>query len=69
MKFVFRLLKTLMGLIGLLITLTGIFSALYVYLCKKGIIRSEWIIEKTPSGKGIRFVMSVWDKLFFSFQL
>ncbi len=69
MRIIFYLLKKLIGLITLFVTLIGTFSALYVWLSKKGIIKSEWIIEKTPSGKGMRFVTSIRDKIFLSFQV
>lgn len=39
------------------------------YLKKHGIIKTEWIIKKTPVGRGVKWVMSVKDKVLLSFQL
>lgn len=36
---------------------------------KYGIIKTEWIVQKTSSGKGMRWVMSIKDKVLLSFQL
>ena len=69
MKFIVRLLKLLLALLLSVVGFFGTIAAVFAWLSQKGIIKTHWIAEKTPSGKGVRVMMSVWDKLFLSFQL
>ncbi|MBQ7521282.1 MAG: hypothetical protein IJU14_00185 [Clostridia bacterium] len=69
MKIIFRLLKGIMLLVGLFVSLISMLTVFYAWLSQKGIIKSEWLMEKTPSGRGLRFVMSIRDKVFLSFQI
>ncbi len=69
LKLIFFPVKLLIKLVLSLIALLTLWQLVYYRLQKLGIIKSEWIMEKTPSGKGLRFVMSFLDKVFISFQI
>ncbi len=69
LKLIFFPVKLLLRLVLSLIALLTLWQLVYYRLQKLGIIKSEWIMEKTPSGKGLRFVMSFLDKVFISFQI
>ena len=69
LKLIFFPVKLLLRLVLSLIALLTLWQLVYYRLQKLGIIKSEWIMEKTPSGKGLRFVMSFLDKVFLSFQI
>ena len=69
LKLIFFPVKLLLRLVLSLIALLTLWQLVYYRLQKLGIIKSEWIMEKTPSGKGLRFVISFLDKVFISFQI
>lgn len=69
LKLIFFPIKLLLKLVLSLLALLTLWQLVYYRLQKLGIIKSEWILEKTPSGKGLRFVMSFLDKVFISFQI
>ena len=69
LKLIFFPVKLLLRLVLSLIALLTLWQLVYYRLQKLGIIKSEWIMEKTPSGKVLRFVMSFLDKVFISFQI
>lgn len=69
LKIVFFPVKLLIKFVLSLLALLTLWQLVYYRLQKSGIIKSEWILEKTPSGKGLRFVMSFLDKVFISFQI
>ena len=69
LKLIFFPVKLLIRFVLFLLALLTLWQIAYYRLQKLGIIKSEWIFEKTPSGKGLRFVMSFLDKVFISFQI
>lgn len=69
LKIIFFPVKLLIKFVLSLLALLTLWQLVYYRLQKSGIIKSEWILEKTPSGKGLRFVMSFLDKVFISFQI
>lgn len=69
MKFI---LKAISIIVKIAVFIAGIAVLLQLgmkYLEKRGIIKTEWIIQKTPVGRGVRWVMSIKDKVLLSFQL
>lgn len=69
MNFIFKTIKALIKIALCIIGVLATLKLVYNELEKRGIIKSEWIIQKTPCGKGMRYVMSILDKVVVSFQL
>ena len=69
MNFIFKTIKTLIKITLCIIGGLATLKLIYNKLEKCGIIKSEWIIQKTPRGKGMRYVMSILDKVIVSFQV
>ncbi|MEE1055924.1 MAG: hypothetical protein UH239_01570 [Acutalibacteraceae bacterium] len=69
MNFIFKTIKTLIKITLCIIGGLATLKLIYNKLEKCGIIKSEWIIQKTPCGKGMRYVMSILDKVIVSFQV
>lgn len=66
------MIKLINNILKVAIFIVGLFAILKIAmkkLEKKGIIKTEWIAQKTPSGKGMRYAMSVLDKVIISFQI
>lgn len=69
MKVMVKILKTILNII---FALVGIFAVLKLIIKKledKGIIKYDWIVQKTSCGKGLRCNVSFKDNVFFSIQL
>ena len=69
MNFIFKTIKALIKIALCIIGVLATLKLVYNKLEKRGIIKSEWIIQKTPCGKGMRYVMSILDKVIVSFQV
>lgn len=65
LKFFAFISKLIVFIAGIAVLLKLAFNKLE----KMGIIKTEWIVQKTPANKGIRWAMSFKDKVFLSFQL
>lgn len=66
------ILKAIKKILTIAVVVIGVVATVKLVANKleeKGIIKREWVIERKPSGKGVRYVMSVLDKAIFSFQL
>ncbi len=66
------MIKLIKNILKVTIFIAGLFAILKIAmkkLEKKRIIKTEWIAQKTPSGKGMRYAMSVLDKVIISFQI
>lgn len=69
MGFILKIFKVI---IRTALVILGLFAILGVVVRKLediGIIKSDWTIQKTPFGKGLRYAVSIKDKVFFSIQL
>lgn len=69
MKCIFSFFYTIVKLIVVIAGVAVLIKLAFKKLEKMGIIKTEWIIQKTPANKGIRWAMSFKDKVFLSFQL
>ncbi len=69
MKFIFKMLSVLAKVAIFVAGVVVLVKLGINYLEKRGIIKTEWILQKTPTGKGVRWVMSIKDKVLLSFQL
>lgn len=70
--FVGTVLKVIRKILAIAVAIIGVLAILKIVANKleeKGIIKREWIIERRPSGKGVRYAMSILDKAIISFQL
>lgn len=65
MKIVYTIIKVAVFVAGIAVLIKLAVNQLE----KRGIIKTEWILQKTPAGKGVRWVMSIKDKVLLSFQL
>ncbi|MEE0060966.1 MAG: hypothetical protein UE295_09090 [Acutalibacteraceae bacterium] len=65
LKFFAFISKLIVFIAGIAVLLKLAFNKLE----KMGIIKTEWIVQKTPANKGVRWAMSFKDKVFLSFQL
>jgi len=66
---ILRLAKNIIKVVVFLVGLLVMIKLLMKKLEDKGIIKREWIVQKTPSGKGIRYAMSILDRALISFQI
>ena len=69
MKCIFKLLSKIAKIVVFVAGLVVLVKLAMNQLEKRGIIKTEWIIQKSPLGKGVRWVMSIKDKVILSFQL
>lgn len=69
MKFIFKMLSALAKIAIFIAGLAVLIKLGVNYLEKRGIIKTEWILQKTSTGKGVRWVMSIKDKVLLSFQI
>lgn len=69
MNFIFKSVKALIKIALFIVSILATLKLVYNKLEKNGIIKSEWTIQKTPCGKGIRYAMSILDKVVVSFQI
>ena len=69
MKFILKMLSALAKIAIFIAGLAVLIKLGVNYLEKRGIIKTEWILQKTSTGKGVRWVMSIKDKVLLSFQL
>ncbi len=66
------IIKIVKRIICITVFLIGLFTMLKLVLKKlekMGIVKSMWKIDRTPAGKGVRYSVSLWGKVFFSFQV
>lgn len=64
-KFLSKIAKVVIFVAGLVVLVKLAMNQLE----KRGIIKTEWVVQKSPLGKGVRWVMSIKDKVTLSFQL
>ncbi len=69
MKCIFKFFCTIAKLAIFIAGIAVLVKLAFKKLEKMGILKTEWIIQKTPANKGIRWAMSFKDKVFLSFQL
>lgn len=69
MRFILKIAKKLIKLAVFILGLLVILKLIMNKLEEKGIIKREWIAQRTPAGRGLRYVMSVLDKFVISFQI
>lgn len=69
MKCIVKLLSKIAKIVVFVAGLVVLVKLAMNQLEKRGIIKTEWIIQKSPLGKGVRWVMSIKDKVILSFQL
>ena len=69
MIFIIKLVKNILKVAIFIVGLFVVLKMAMKKLEKMGVIKTEWIAQKTPSGKGIRYAMSVLDKVIISFQI
>lgn len=66
------IIKIISKLIAMVVFVAGVAVLIKLgmnWLEKRGIIKTEWIIQKSSLGRGVRWVMSIKDKVMLSFQL
>lgn len=69
MRFIFKILKFVLRTALVILGLFAILGVVERKLEDMGVIKSDWTIQKTPLGKGLRYAVSIKDKIFFSIQL
>lgn len=69
MKFIFKMISVLAKIAIFVVGLAVLIKLGIQYLEKRGIVKTEWIAQKTPTGRGVRWVMSIKDKVLLSFQI
>lgn len=69
MRFIFKMLSALAKIAIFVAGIAVLIKLVVDYLEKRGIIKTEWILQKTPTGKGVRWAMSIKDKVLLSFQI
>lgn len=69
MRFILKIAKKLIKLAVFILGLLVILRLIMNKLEEKGIIKREWIAQRTPAGRGLRYAMSVLDKFVISFQI
>ena len=69
MKIIIKLLKIILNIIFALVGIVAVLKLIIKKLEDRGIIKYDWIVQKTPCGKGLRCNVSLKDNVFFSIQL
>ncbi|MEE1281422.1 MAG: hypothetical protein UHK60_04085 [Acutalibacteraceae bacterium] len=69
MNFILKVISVIVKVAVFVAGVAVLLKLLIKYLEKHNIIKTEWIIKKTPVGRGVKWVMSVKDKVLLSFQL
>ncbi|MEE0265074.1 MAG: hypothetical protein UD936_05540 [Acutalibacteraceae bacterium] len=69
MKCIFKFLGFVAKAIVFFAGIAVLVKLVFKKLEKMGILKTEWIVQKTSGNKGIRWAMSFKDKVFLSFQL
>jgi uncharacterized membrane protein (Fun14 family) len=69
MKFILKMLSVLAKIAIFVAGLAVLLKLGIQYLEKRGIVKIEWIAQKTPASRGVRWAMSIKDKVILSFQI
>lgn len=69
MKVIVKILKNILNIIFALVAIFAVLKLIIKKLEDKGIIKYDWIVQKTPCGKGLRCNVSLKNNVFFSIQL
>lgn len=70
MSFIFKSVKTLVKVTLIVIGMLAVLKLAYNKLKKRGIIKTEWTVQKPPFGRRkMKYALSVLDKVIVSFQL
>lgn len=69
MIFILKLIKKAVKLALLVAGAVLFFKLLLNKIEEKGIIKRTWTVQRIPSGKSMRYTMSIKDKVLISFQL
>ena len=66
------IMKIISKLVAMIVFIAGVVVLVKLgisYFEKRGIVKTEWVIQKSSLGRGVRWVMSIKDKIVLSFQL
>lgn len=69
MRFVLKGFSVIAKVVVFIAGIAVLLKLLVKYLEKHNIIKTEWIIKKTTSGRCVKWAMSIKDKMVLSFQL